>query len=245
MGNVLVWDNFTPIVFSGLTKLRNLKPVNPAAQITEDQMSRLHGLYAITDDELISPKQFKTTIEQILQGGARIVQYRNKSDDKTLRQQQGIELRKLCNQYKALFIINDDIELATHVHADGVHLGRDDNSISEARKQLGDAAIIGASCYNRIDLAQQAQKAGADYIAFGSFFSSTVKPDACTANIKLLQLAKQHLSIPVCAIGGINIDNATQLVEGGVDMIAVITGLLAEKNITSAAQKLSALFSEP
>jgi thiamine-phosphate pyrophosphorylase len=205
-------------------------------------VSRLHGLYSVTDEKLIVPEQFSATIKQILQGGGKIIQYRNKSNNENLRKHQAIELKRLCNQYKALFIINDDVELARQVKADGVHLGQNDSSISQARTALGKQAIIGVSCHNRFDLAQQAQNEGADYVAFGAFFSSTIKPDACTASIELLAQAKQQLSIPVCAIGGINIDNAAQLVTNGADMIAVISGLLTQKDIASSAQKLSALF---
>lgn len=205
-------------------------------------MSRLHGLYSVTDEKLIVPEQFSATIKQILQGGGKIIQYRNKSNNENLRKHQAIELKRLCNQYKALFIINDDVELARQVKADGVHLGQNDSSISQARTALGKQAIIGVSCYNRFDLAQQAQNEGADYIAFGAFFPSAIKPEACVADIKLLIQAKQQLSIPVCAIGGINIDNAAQLVTNGADMIAVISGLLTQKDIASSAQKLSALF---
>jgi thiamine-phosphate pyrophosphorylase len=205
-------------------------------------LSRLHGLYSVTDERLIAPEQFPLTVEQILQGGSNIIQYRNKSHDNKLRQTQCLELRQLCNQHNALFIVNDDIELARQVNADGVHLGQDDCSISEARAQLGEEAIIGASCYNRFGLAQQAQKEGADYVAFGSFFTSTTKPDACAASIELLAQAKQHLSIPVCAIGGIDIDNAASVVNGGADMIAVISGLLTQPDVASAARELSAVF---
>lgn len=208
-------------------------------------MSRLHGLYSVTDEKLIAAEQFSAIIEQILRGGASIIQYRNKSHDENLRKNQCIELRQLCNQYKALLIINDDIELARRVKADGVHLGLNDSSISQARTVLGKKAIVGVSCYDRFDLAQQAQNEGADYVAFGTFFPSAIKPEACVADIKLLIQAKQQLSIPVCAIGGINIDNATQLVNSGADMIAVISGLLTQKDIASSAQKLSALFNDP
>lgn len=207
-------------------------------------MSRLRGLYSVTDDTLIDPEQFSSTIKQILIGGAHIIQYRNKSNDTDLRLKQGIELRQLCNQHHAVFIINDDIELAREVKADGVHLGQSDSSISAARARLGKQAVIGASCYNRFELAQQAQNEGADYVAFGAFFSSAIKPDACTADIELLVQAKRQLHIPVCAIGGITIDNAASLVNSGADMIAVISGLLTKPDITAASEALSALFKD-
>lgn len=205
-------------------------------------MNKLQGLYAITDDKLIAPDQFSTTIKKILQGGASIIQYRDKSNNKNLRVTQANELRLLCNQYNALFIINDDITLAKKVGADGVHLGKNDNSVSYARNELGKKAIIGVSCYNRLELAQQAENEGADYVAFGAFFPSTIKPEACVANIELLIQAKQQLSIPVCAIGGITIDNVTSLIDAGADMTAVISGLLTQSDIASSAQEFSNLF---
>lgn len=205
-------------------------------------MNKLQGLYAITDDKLIAPDQFSTTIKKILQGGASIIQYRDKSNNKNLRVTQANELRLLCNQYNALFIINDDITLAKKVGADGVHLGKNDNSVSDARNELGKKAIIGVSCYNRLELAQQAENEGADYVAFGAFFPSTIKPEACVANIELLIQAKQRLSIPVCAIGGITIDNVTSLIDAGADMTAVISGLLTQSDIASSAQEFSNLF---
>ena len=131
---------------------------------------------------------------------------------------------------------------ALHCHAHGVHLGRDDDDIASAREQLGDQAIIGASCYNRFELAEQAQAAGADYVAFGALFASPTKPDATVADIGLLQRARRELRLPVCAIGGIHADNAVPLLDAGADMLAVISAVFCQRDIEHSASQLARLF---
>ncbi len=205
--------------------------------------SRLHGLYGITDHQLLTDLNSLTdAVSQALQGGMRVLQYRAKQLPSSQRLTQARALRQLCTEHQALFIINDDVELALTVSADGVHLGRQDASITEARAQLGAQSIIGCSCYNRLELAQQAQAEGADYVAFGRFFPSRTKPDAVQAEPALLAQARAELSIPLCAIGGIDPDNASILIEQGADMIALIQGLFAHKDVFARAQKLSRLF---
>ena len=206
--------------------------------------NRLHGLYAITDASLMPANIFNTKAEQALQGGAKIIKYRDKSQDLSKRLQQAKFLKKICLQHKALLIINDDIQLAIETNADGVHIGINDISLAEARTKLGLKKIIGISCYNQFELAQQAEKEGADYIAFGSFFSSPTKPDAKPASIDLLEKAKNQLSIPVCAIGGININNAGILLDAGADMLAVISGVIGEQDVTAASLKFKNLFEQ-
>ena len=205
-------------------------------------MKKLHGLYAITDAELIASDKFVFTIEQSLRGGASVIQYRDKSADNEKRFQQASALKALCDQYNAYFIINDDIDLVLEVNADGIHIGKDDTSLTAARKKLGQNKIIGVSCYNRFDLALQANEQGADYIAFGSFFASPTKPNAVKAELSLLSEAKQKLGIPICAIGGINLNNAPQLVLAGADMLAVISSIFAEQDTNLASEKFSQLF---
>ena len=201
----------------------------------------LRGLYVITDEKLIPQNRFPETVEQALRGGARIIQYRDKSTDSHKRLLQASALKVLCDKYQATFIINDDVELALRVNADGIHIGKQDETLASTRKKLGNK-IIGVSCYNQFDLAVVAEKNGADYIAFGSFFASSTKPDAARADTTLLARAKQELNIPVCAIGGITIDNAASLVRAGADMVAVITDVLESENIESRSNKLAALF---
>ena len=204
---------------------------------------RLKGLYAITDEHLITEEQFSDTIESALLGGTRIIQYRDKSDNQQKRLAQANKLRTLCTKYNATCIINDDIELAKAVDADGVHLGRDDAALTNARQELGADAIIGISCYNDIELALIAEKNSADYVAFGTMFSSPTKPDAVMATPSLISEAKQQLDIPVCAIGGITDDNIHQLVQHHADMAAVISSLFAADDIKQTADRLSRHFS--
>ena len=186
---------------------------------------------------------FLTKAESALLGGARLIQYRDKSSNIEKHFKQASALKKLCEQNNSLLIINDDIELANTVQADGVHLGKDDTSINQARQLLGEHSIIGVSCYDRLDLAIAAEKAGANYVAFGAFFPSPTKPQARTASLELLKTAKQQLHIPVCGIGGINIDNANTLIEQGADMTAVITDLFASSDIQTTASQIARLFS--
>jgi len=198
---------------------------------TASHTGKLKGLYAITDEQLIAEEHFSKTIELALQGGARIIQYRDKSSNRQKRFQQASLVCSLCKQYQAISIINDDIELAKTVNADGVHLGKEDASISNAIKILGDKAIIGVSCYNDIDLAITAEKNHADYVAFGAMFSSPTKPDAVYADPAILSDAKRLLSIPVCAIGGITDKNIQQLIRRGTDMAAVINSLFSSRDV--------------
>ena len=129
------------------------------------------------------------------------------------------------------------------MQADGIHLGKHDESIEHARQQLGKKIIVGISCYDQLNLALQAEKAGANYIAFGAFFASPTKPEARTASLELLKTAKQQLQIPICGIGGITVDNAQTLVEHGVDMTAIITNLFSSKDIQATASHFTRLFS--
>ena len=203
---------------------------------------KLKGLYAITDENLIAEEAFSEAIESALLGGARIIQYRDKSANQKKRLHQATVLRALCTQYQATCIINDDIDLAKTVNADGIHLGKDDTELSYARQVLGNDAIIGISCYNDIELALAAEKNSADYIAFGTMFSSTTKPDAVIATPAIISLAKQKVNIPVCAIGGITEDNIQQLIRHHTDMAAVISSLFAASDIENTANTLSQHF---
>ena len=206
---------------------------------------KLKGLYAITDENLLDEENFKQSVEFALQGGSRIIQYRDKSQNQNKRLRQATQLQALCTQYHATCIINDDIELALAVHADGVHLGQDDVSITQARQVLGKNCIIGISCYNDLDLAHLAEKNRANYVAFGAMFSSPTKPEANNASPLLIASAKKQLSIPVCAIGGITENNITQVINQGADMAAVISCLFASSDIKNTARILSQTFHYP
>jgi len=206
----------------------------------------LRGLYAITDTKLLA-SNFTEAIEQTLLGGTRVIQYRDKSSDTDRRLKEAQILRGLCDQYDATFIINDDLKLAIESNADGVHLGKDDHDIKLARQQLGHDKIIGISCYNQLQLALEAEQAGADYVAFGAFFNSSIKPNALAAPLSIIGEAKTQIQIPVCCIGGITAENASQLVDAGADMIAVISEVFnpnnADQSIREASHRLSQLFS--
>ena len=203
---------------------------------------RLQGLYGITDARDTRPEQLIHKVSQALRGGTRIIQYRDKGTDHARRYDTAQQLRLLTRQHNAMLIINDDIELARQVTADGVHLGQDDTHYDIARRILGNEAIIGVSCYNRFDLAQQAEQRGADYVAFGRFFPSRTKPDAVQADINLLQRANRELSIPIAAIGGITAENGLPLIKAGARMLAVVNALFDTNDSEAAARDLQSLF---
>ncbi len=211
--------------------------------LAQEKYQRIQGLYAITDPHLISAEKLIESIEQAILGGTRIVQYRNKLATKTLQLEQAQQLGKLCKQHDVCFIINDDPHLAQAVNADGVHIGKDDSKIIDARKQLGKQAIIGVSCYNQLANAQQALKQGADYIAFGRFFPSKTKPNAIQAEPQLLEQAVKQLPTAIVAIGGINQHNALSLINSGANALAVINDLFQDPdNIFKTAKVYQTFF---
>ena len=201
----------------------------------------IEGLYAVTSD-ITDTDELLRCVRLALQGGARVLQYRNKTAGAALRQQQAQALRHLTREFHATFIVNDDARLAAHVGADGVHLGGEDGSVAAARTLLGAAKIIGVSCYNRASLAFEAVRKGADYIAFGAFFSSSVKPEAVKAEVALLREMRQQLAVPIVAIGGITQQNGAALVAAGADALAVISALWNAPDIEASAQEFSNLF---
>ena len=192
----------------------------------------IRGLYAITPDEQ-DTDVLLAKVEAALQGGVNVLQYRNKRADHKLQTQQARVILPLCRQYHVPLIINDSIKLCLTLDADGVHLGADDGNLSEARARLGADKIMGASCYNRFDLAVAAQQAGADYVAFGACFASGTKPNAPVAPLSLFAQAKQTIRIPLVAIGGITLDNAKQAMQAGADAVAVVGALFnLEENVS-------------
>ncbi|MHB1083261.1 MAG: thiamine phosphate synthase [Thiobacillus sp.] len=199
------------------------------------------GVYAITP-ETGNTEQLLVQVEAALAGGVAAVQYRDKSTDVAIRHEQASELAALCHQYNVPLIINDDLRLADLCDADGVHLGRDDGSLREARIILGKDKLIGASCYQSLELAQAAQASGANYIAFGSFFPSPTKPAAGRADVGLLREATQTIHIPIIAIGGITLANASQLLDAGSDGLAILSALFDAPDIRAAAHDLNQLF---
>lgn len=215
-----------------------------SSEVAFKKAEKIQGLYAITAPELLQPDELLRSIESVIIGGAQIIQYRNKLASESEKIQQASHISQLCKQHNVCFIINDDPKLAKLVNADGVHVGKEDGKIADARKLLGEQAIIGVSCYNQLENAQKAIAQGADYVAFGRFFPSKTKPDALQADLHLLELAHQQLDVPIVAIGGIKRDNAQELIKRGADAIAVINDLFHdEQKICSTAKIYQQLFS--
>ncbi len=202
----------------------------------------LRGLYALTDAALQAPEQLAERVSLAIDGGATLIQYRDKSDDARARLQQARTLAALCRARGVLFIVNDDVALAAGCDAHGVHLGRTDMELRAARRLLGSEALIGVSCYNDLSLARAAAAGGADYLAFGRFFPSRTKPAALQADPELLRQARRELSRPLAAIGGISADNAGQLIAAGADMLAVVHSVFGATDIRAAATAISARF---
>lgn len=175
-----------------------------------------------------------TAVEAALQGGCKFVQYREKSNNMAQRLTDAKKLLALCNGYSANLIINDDVQLAHQIQAQGVHLGQGDGDVTAARALLGAQAIIGVTCHDSLALAQKAVAEGASYIAFGRFFSSNTKPDARPAPLSLLvEARKQFPDTMIAAIGGITLENAPGVLLAGADLIAVCHSLFAADDITA------------
>jgi thiamine-phosphate pyrophosphorylase len=202
----------------------------------------LQGLYVITDPRLVPDNTLDERVGQALRGGARLVQYRDKGQDRALKVQQVQRLRGLCRRHAVPLIINDDLALAAQTGADGLHIGRDDMDLASARQALAPGAIIGVSCYDRLDRALEAQHGGADYVAFGSVFPSSTKPHAPRAGTQLLRQARAELDIPICAIGGITAANARTVIEAGAQMVAAIHGVFGTDDPQAAARRIADQF---
>jgi thiamine-phosphate pyrophosphorylase len=208
-------------------------------------MVTISGLYAVTPqtgDSAIEQDRLFASVALALEGGTSTLQYRCKNAAFTFRLLQAQRLKMLCRQHGVSFIVNDDVELAAQVHADGVHLGREDLAISAARARLGRSTLIGASCYADLARADAAVNAGADYLAFGSFFPSSVKPDAVRASLDVLRQARRRWQVPLVAIGGITRENAPQVIEAGADAVAVITAVFSAADPRESARSIARLF---
>jgi len=201
----------------------------------------IKGLYAITP-ECADTAVLRNKLELALRGGAALVQYRSKSDDVAFKHEQAAELLTLCRTFHVPMIINDDLRLATLIDADGVHIGENDPSLKDARINLGPDKIIGVSCYQDLQRAAQFAQLGADYVAFGSFYPSSTKPDARPCPLELLTQAKTKLQLPIVAIGGITAENAPTLIQAGADAVAVISALFDAPDIELAAHIFSSYF---
>jgi thiamine-phosphate pyrophosphorylase len=200
------------------------------------------GLYVITDNSLIPPRQLTDCTALAIAGGAVVIQYRNKQASDRDRHAEATALVALCRRHKIPLIINDDADLAAAVGASGVHLGKTDPPIQQTRERLGPQAIIGVSCYNDIDRALVAARAGADYVAFGRFFPSRSKPDAAPAGSTVLRHARRQLDLPIVAIGGITPANGQPLLAAGANLLAAIHGIFGQPDIRAAAAQYADLF---
>jgi thiamine-phosphate pyrophosphorylase len=190
---------------------------------------KLRGLYAITPEGVDPDK-----VRLALQGGIALLQYRNKRRDRA----HAAAVVKMAKEYGVPVIINDDIDLALELGAAGAHLGRDDGDLSAARKKLK-GRLLGASCYNDARLARSAVTEGADYVAFGSVFASPTKPGAVRAPLSLFGAS---LGVPLCAIGGITLQNAPEVIKAGADLLAVISDLFDAPDIRTRAADYGKLF---
>ncbi len=208
--------------------------------------SNLYGLYVITDQHLIPRDRFSEAVEAAVSSGATMVQLRQKNTPLEEVAQLGTELLKITRQYGALLIVNDYPTVARDIGANGVHVGRTDPPVAEARAILGPDAIIGASCYGEVSRAVAAERDGADYVAFGTPFPSPTKPRADgkpkQTSLSIFQEAKQQVTVPIFAISGITIDNASQVLEAGADGLSLVSAVFRAPDIAGAARAFVDLF---
>jgi thiamine-phosphate pyrophosphorylase len=203
----------------------------------------LRGLYAVTPECPDTPR-LAAMVQACVAGGAALVQYRAKHASGSLALVQARALAGICRAAGVPLIVNDSVELASAVGADGVHLGRDDVSVREARIALP-GALIGVSCYADPERARAAGRDGADYVAIGSMYASATKPRATSAPLEAIAQARAASGLPVAAIGGITLDNAAAIVAAGADMLAVISALFDAGDAGLAATRFAQLFDPP
>lgn len=199
------------------------------------------GLYAVTPDEPDTARLLGK-VRAALEGGIAVLQYRHKGASAALRREQAAQLLPLCRAAKVPLIINDDMELACAIEADGAHLGGEDGDLAAARAHLGPHKLLGSSCYGSIERALAAKVLGADHIAFGAMFPSLTKPHAKQPPIEIFTQARERVGLPAVAIGGITLENAPKLIAAGAHAIAVITALFDAPDITARAREFNRLF---
>jgi len=201
------------------------------------------GLYAVTPENILRDKNSFEKIEAVILGGAKVIQLRLKDQEQTGQSiEKIIQIREICEDFSVAFIVNDDIDLAIKVEADGVHLGQHDISYCAARRILGKDKIIGISCYNSVKRAVDAAEKGATYVALGSFYNSVTKKKALRCSINVLQQTSKKIKVPIVAIGGITAENGRVLVENGANFLACIDTLFKDDNGFNSARKLNLLF---
>ena len=193
-------------------------------------------IYAISDDILMPENLALEYAREILECGVKFFKFRSKKAVKN--EKLASEILNLCEKFGAKFIVNDDVKFAKKIGANAVHLGKDDEGIKEAFEILGKDAYVGVSCYNDINLAINAAKNGASYVAFGSVFASPTKPNAPKCDLEVVRQAKQILNLPVCVIGGINETNIGSLSHTKPDLIAIISAIYKDGNIKENIKNL-------
>jgi len=193
-------------------------------------------IYAISDDILMPENLALEYAREILECGVKFFQFRSKKAVKN--EKLASEILNLCEKFGAKFIVNDDVKFAKKIGAKAVHLGKDDENIKETFEILGKNAYVGVSCYNDINLAINAAKNGASYVAFGSVFASPTKPNAPKCDLEVVKEAKQILNLPVCVIGGINDTNIGLLSYANPDLIAIISAIYKNDNIEENIKNL-------
>ena len=203
---------------------------------------RLRGLYAITP-EMRDTAVLAARVEEALEGGAALLQYRAKGLDASLALLQARRLREICAAHGVPLIVNDSVALALAAGAQGVHVGREDEEARSARTLLP-GRLVGVSCYADPERARAAAAAGADYVAVGSMFPSATKPRAVAAPLACIAAAREASGLPGVAIGGVTADNAPRLIEAGADMVAVISAVFDAPDVRAAARALARLFSD-
>ena len=203
----------------------------------------MKGLYIVTPDWDDTARLLAVS-EQALQGGAALLQYRHKTADAALRQEQAEALLALCRRYQRPFIVNDYVELCLALDADGIHVGGTDASVAEVRAQVGPDKIVGASCYGDLALAHAAQRAGASYVAFGGFYPSRVKKYPVTTPVDIVTRSKAEIALPNVVIGGMTQDNAVPLIAAGADMVAAISSVYLAEDPVAAARSFAVLFKQ-
>lgn len=204
------------------------------------------GLYAITPAALcIAPDRLFAAVRAVLRGGVVLLQYRDKHNPPGRRRELAAELLGLCRSAGVPLIINDDVQLAADLGADGVHLGQGDTRLDEARLRLGPAALIGITCHDSLDRAQRAEDGGADYVAFGAVYPSRTKPEAPVIAMDRLRAHVARLRLPVCAIGGIDSARAGAVIATGVRYVAAIEGVFGGDDVEAAARAYARQFPAP
>lgn len=201
----------------------------------------MKGLYIVTPD-WDDTDRLVTVTEQALQGGAALVQYRHKTADAAQRREQATRLLTLCRQHRIPFIVNDYVDLCRELDADGIHVGGTDAPVAEVRRMVGPDKIVGASCYGSLELAEEAQQAGASYIAFGGFYPSRVKQYPVTTPVATITQAKNRWTVPVVVIGGMTVDNSRALITAGADMVAAVSAVYQADDPRATAAQFVGLF---